>query len=321
MNPRPRGPNSPALQHIETITTTASGKENSGSWSRFWHSPCYNLGEFHLFSAKGNHSMSNQLLQSMAALILGVTSAHASTIITHSGNADPATQGWQPWSSLSGAEWDHTFFADAGPVTTDGVDAWRILDTTVGPRTGGSDELPYRYNTRPLVGQNWRFTALVKAYQRSSAENSRLNATMDVNAQTQFNPPTGYRHRLTLYDNGQGGTEVYVFGSSPYVTTIDNTGFNWVEMIHTTGQGTSLFINGSEVVNNLPAVGISTSYGTVRWGDTIFVAGGQGGADWAFVEFEHDPSKVMTPIGIPEPSALALLGISGLLVANRRRGE
>jgi len=252
----------------------------------------------------------------VAVLLVSSVSVKGSMMITHSGDTDPTTEGWWAYATVGGVNWDYTVIPDAGPVTTDGIAAWRILDTA----TQGSNELPYRYDAS-LAGSNWRYSAYVKAYERNSAANSRLNASLDVNVQTSyyFGTPIGYRHRLTLYDNGQGGTEVYVFGNTPFVTTIDGNGFHWVEMIHQSGVGTALFINGELVTPSLPTSSYSVSYGTVRWGDTIFVNGGEGGADWGYVEFEHDPQETFEPIGVPEPASIALLAAGACVALARRR--
>lgn len=248
--------------------------------------------------------------------------------ITTSGSTNPQDNGWRAINIVASTqvEFDYTSasYPGVGPVTDGDTDAWQIFDTNGNVSAAyWASNVPVNNSSGNRVrDRNWRFSAFVKALPSNEQGNAPLNAAMRV---LSFNRTivgavsSSLGYTLTLEDVANGGTELIV-NSDPTTLTTLTDGYHWVEMIWTTAEGSlDVYVDANLVLEDLTTNEIVNNAGNrIEFGDLQLTNSGVAGANWAFAEFVLDDAS-LTPIGVPEPTSLALLSLGSLLVARRRR--
>jgi hypothetical protein len=249
---------------------------------------------------------------------LGTQPAHSALVAQYdaSVHSNPTTgTGWFTWEATSSIDYQ--------AIIDGGAPAWRISDSIPGP---------YNYlgvgSPDSLSTNGWRFSMQVRVTS-SFAAGPNYNSFGSVTVG--FGAGTSYEMVLGLDANGNTQLRSPIAGYT-YPDGVPNLGplfnisggsndYHWFEMIFGglgDPLGVRLYADGQLLTTNLPGVGVAPSADRAYWGNGSVQ--GHGGANYRFVEFVTGPN--LTPIGVPEPSAIVLLSLgSAPLLLRRRRAS
>jgi hypothetical protein len=228
-------------------------------------------------------------------------------------HSNPTTgTGWFTWGATSSIDYQ--------AITDGGAPAWQISDSINGP---------YNYlgvgSPDSLSTNGWRFSMHVRVTS-SFAAGPNYNSYGQVTVGSPFG--TSYEMVLGLDTNGNTQLRSPINGYT-YPDGVPDLGplfnipggpndYHWFEMIYGglgDPLGVRLYADGQLLTTNLPGNGVAPSADRAYWGNGTIQ--GHGGANYRFVEFVTGPN--LSPIGVPEPSALVLLFLGSAPLAARRR--
>ena len=241
----------------------------------------------------------------MAVSATQMAAAEAAVVFSHSGNADPTTEGWvvEPSFAPFGRP-------SSGPLTGDlGLDAWSIDDnlTTIGSN--------WFYTQSPDAAQNsqastngWTLRARLRVVDSPDAVGNAGSIILEY-----ANGVTDYRLALgaeadgdpivLLWDGGVSSDGTTATGTS-FTLQGGGSGYHLYELVYKPVAGAAdLFIDGVLRVSNFTGVASST-FNRVAWGSASSSDTGQ--SNWNLVEWE------VTAVPLPAALPLFLGGLLGL---------
>lgn len=234
----------------------------------------------------------------LASSLLIVGGARAAVTLTHLGSADPTTQGWTKVGSLTG-----TGVTDS----TGDVAAWQINDNSTSAALYYSQNLTTTQVSEAFT-EGWSLSVSLRVTGAANTVNTRYIDFVDAQNDKRWGMD------FVLVD---GNVSVNLRGGDSL--TLDDADYHTFSLVYDSSSDTAaLWIDGvvTSILGysgDMSASAITTSQ--IRWGSTN--NGGQGSANYSFVEFSSPASA------IPEPSSAALLcGLSGMVFATlhgRRR--
>lgn len=244
------------------------------------------------------------LKMAVLSLALSFSAAQGAVMFTHSGDADPTTEGWTLTSGGS------TGLA-TGSVNIGGVPAWKVYDSHV-DSDGNTHNLTYKelISEDPFLS-GWSLKATISLEGIASTTNATL-----LGYATYYKPDgtllTGNAWSYqVIFGATDGKTTVGLYGYSgnAVLYTAPDTGFVNVELKYNPGDtAASLYVNGDLIVNDYQGVDTGYKMATQIWwgkGAANSVSSTRT-ANWASVRFEV----------VPEPSPVAMLAMSlGFAVA------
>ncbi|MBP7936846.1 MAG: PEP-CTERM sorting domain-containing protein [Phycisphaerae bacterium] len=240
----------------------------------------------------------------VAMIVLGLlaSGAGATVLVTHTGSADPTTEGWT--ASTGGG------VSTSGPGNEDGKAYW-FVQSPEASRLGYTVDLTSGNVTDP---SGWTATAVVRLVLGGEPSSQAALQVIDK------------KDRFDIYLSDGSGTvalgvwirsvagDVQVSSADPrvgyhtYQITFDPAG--------NAGDGAaSYYMDGALLATQTRADAVNnTSYRRILWGDNNSGAGTPSSeSHWAFAQFETGQRVV------PEPATILLLGVGGLLFHRRRR--
>jgi hypothetical protein len=233
--------------------------------------------------------------------------AHASIVFSHSGNADPTTEGWsvvEP-ALVTGPR------PATSPVSNDqgsGLDAWSIDDTSLAAGTTWTyTQSPSAADNSQATSLGWTLRANLRIGNLSDSVGNAGSIILEY-----ANGTTAYRLALgseadgdpiaLLWDGGTDPNDSRIATGTFFTLQNGGAGYHLYEMVYDPfANSVDLFIDGIERVSNY--AGISSSlFNRVAWGSAASSDTGQ--SNWNQVQFEIT--------AVPLPAALPLF-FSGLL--------
>lgn len=253
--------------------------------------------------------MLHSLLRSLASLalvaVLGGTAAAQNTVDLHVGRTDPLTEGWVNGYSGPFNYTSPAFQGGIGPVTTGGIDAWRIFDV-VNASSGANvttydRDFPYNTPTGlPLNSRNWLFSANVNPEAGSNPGNvaTLYNSMFWVKSWAQNAGGIGYGHQhFVAFERLADGTNRIhweLTGANVFTrNAIVPGGFIWVELFYRSVTNKArLFVNGVELDSDVTPYYGPYADNSVGFGDYNYSLGGSGGSQWSIARYERGPNPI-----------------------------
>jgi hypothetical protein len=238
-----------------------------------------------------------QLAPAILALLAMASFAHAATIISHTGSADPTTE--SPAWGVGGAG---TF----GPGGTDTKPYWDVSTTFAGDST--AEAYYYCTLTPGDVSGNWLAEATVKVPTLTSGDWGPSDAYLNLYVGTSWYF-IGLSDAGLYQSTGGGGYTNQLYGFTPDTSTY------YTMSMKQTGTGVDVYVDGIMRASNItPRAG--ANYGNLLyWGDGGPNSQMAGRSQWNSVVFDTNAAPT------PEPGTLVLLatGLIGLLCYAWRR--
>jgi len=220
------------------------------------------------------------------------SSANASLILaSHSGQTDPATEGW---SAFAGG-------ASSGGINDAGTDAWQISTTP------GAQYLFYLADqnvtdmNNALTTTGWRLSAKVKVETGVAS-----GGPGDIHMQVGFGASTLW---VVIFGREADGDQtVYDYDGNVAYVSSGGVMYHQYDLVYNPATGkASLLVDGVTQISDFPSRANFSNSHRVLWGDG-FGGGDPSTGNYASLEF-----------AIPEPASLALLAVGAAVVSTRKR--
>lgn len=226
-----------------------------------------------------------------AVALAGTARAGLVTVIDHTGNTDPTTEGWTQDPATIGEG------ITVGPITGDGgYDAWQVDDT-------GSNELRYKYalGSEDLAGyqQGWKLTACVRVVDDGQAANAGVHVRLEDAANGLWG--------MSIGSEADGDPILAFVWGDTYTLEGYGSGYHLYELINQNADNSAeLWVDGNRIVYDLQARGTRTQT-AIMWGS--LTGGGTGDGRYNTISLEV----------VPEPATAVLLVAGGIGCFLRRK--
>ena len=241
------------------------------------------------------------VLLMLYCLILSTNTLFAgSVVVNHTGSTDPLSQGWV---KLTGSEFPSS--GSVGPVTYQGVDAWKINTNT------GYDYYYGHYvdsaAKSAIESQGWRVSTSFRF----------ADGTGDGPFSVFWYPEFGYRfHMNAITDDSSNTVSIYVSGADNLEAQLSqplvSDEFTEIAFADTESDGlVDVWINGALVAQDLPLQADSRTHreGLIWFGE---------GFNATFLESHvAEVTLEVGPFPIPEPSSILLFSCFVAVVPTR----
>ncbi len=231
--------------------------------------------------------------------LLMTTGARAAVVFSHSGNNDPASEGFTLTTAAN---------SDAAltPVANDqGYDAWQIADTTTASFDSSTyNATPSAANHTAAATDGFVLRARIRALAGGAVSGNAVEYAGDG---TNLN--VRYLLNVVVDTDGTAIVTVNVNGTTTFDT--GSTGYVLYELVYDPGTNNAdLYIDGVEQVSDiapLASLNLNRFYFGDNQSDVL------SSANYNLAEFQTGQKL------IPEPASLALLGLGTLIAVRRRR--
>ena len=255
-------------------------------------------------------------------VLMLVCQAQATVVISHSGAANPETEGWE--KDFYNIDPYYAYTSAISPDTGYGVDAWQIDSGYGGSSNGGKGQYQF------VSGGGWLADTGVDPI--AAGFNLSANARVVFDKETNGNGNNvvairgnGWMYIMKLradaasgqqdFDGTNGVTQLSIFhagGTTSYETLGAQTAYYKIEMVYDPGAGSAdIYINDSSVAiqNDLSPAYTGATIGNLWWGQPDNGEGGRSTVNWNSVSLDV----------VPEPITMLMLSLGGLALIRRRR--
>lgn len=232
------------------------------------------------------------LVVMISVALAGTAQADLLSVISHTGNTDPTTEGWtqDPTTVPEGVT--------IGPITGDGgYDAWQVVDTS-------SNELRYQYalSSEELTNfqQGWKMSARVRIVNDGQVANNTVQVRVD-------DADNGL-WAIGFGSQSDGDPILKFIWGSTYTLEGYGSGYHLYELINLDGNGSAeLYVDGNLISANVLGKGAPRSSSLIAWGSLTGALPGDGRYNTVTLEV------------VPEPATAVLLVTGGIGCLLRRK--
>lgn len=232
------------------------------------------------------------LVEVMCVVALaGTAQADLVSVISHTGNTNPTTEGWTQAPTTPGAG------ITIGPITGDGgYDAWEVAQTS-------TNELRYTYTLSSedltTFQQGWKMTACIRVVNDGQAANNTVQVRVDDAVHGLW--------AIGFGSQSDGDPILKFIWGSTYTLEGYGPGYHLYELINLDGDGSAELYADGNLIANVAGRGAPRSSTLIAWGSLTGAYPGDGRYNTVTLET------------VPEPATAVLLVVGGIGCLLRRK--